>query len=608
MAAVDEPAVPGPVELMCDALRHRGPDDSGLYVAPDHRCVLGNRRLAVLDLSPAGRMPMATEDGRFHLTYNGEVYNFPELRRELESRGHRFRSDTDTEVVLRSLVEWGPRAVTRFNGMFAFALWDAEHRALLLARDRMGIKPLYYALAGNTILFGSEIRAILASGLICRVADTTALSGYLTFGSVPDDRTAVRGVSSLPPAHYCEWRAGRLAFHRYWDHAEELRSAPPLPAEEMVESVRNGLKAAVGRHMFSDAPLGLFLSGGLDSTTIAALMRASGGEDLRAVSIVFDEAGYDESSSARSAAQRFGLQHVETRVGAIDVAAGLDSIIMAMDQPSADAVNSYFVSKAAREAGLTVALSGLGADELFGGYPSFRLVPRVQSVQRTLSRLPGHGRLLPLLARRSRLPYRARKLMSWSAGAATSERAYAAVRGVISPGQQQRVAPRYTSFDFANYVASFGVDGLDSAERTSMWESRLYMHNQLLRDTDAMSMAHSLEVRVPFLDNDVVTLAARARRLLSDGRKSVILGAREIYFPIGTQHHPKRGFSFPFAEWLRGPLSEWTRIALDEFALTAGGDAASIRRDFDAGRIHWSALWTPAVLGRWLSAHGVSLP
>ncbi len=595
------------VDAMCEAIRHRGPDDGGAYASPARDCVLGSRRLAIIDLTPAGRQPMSEPGDRFWITYNGEVYNFVELRAELEARGHRFRSRTDTEVVLHLYQEYGERCVERLNGLFAFAIWDQQERSLFLARDRFGIKPLYYSWAGEWFLFGSEIRAILASGLVPARADSSAVAGYLMMGSVPDDRTILIGVASLAPGHCATLQSTGLTVRQYWSHVDELRQAIPLPAGEAEEAVREGMKAAVQRQMVSDAPLGLFLSSGMDSTMLAALMRAGGHERIRSVSVSFDESAFDEGSMARRVAERFGLEHVDTRVTFHDFQSHLDSIVSAMDQPSADGINTYFVSMAARQAGLTVALSGLGADELFGGYPSFTVVGTVQRAMRALARVPGHEQFMPLLDVLPGIPRGARKLARWSNGSTSLAAAYLAVRGLLSPEEVRSLVGSATLPDPAAYAEQVApIDGLPEMAGISVLESRVYMHNQLLRDTDAMSMAHSLEVRVPFLDNEIAALAARCSHLLGGRPKAVLAGARSIYFPLGLPDRPKQGFTFPLEAWLAGPLAERVEHGSDSGGVSAP-DMRRLWTEFRAGRRHWAQVWAPMLLNHWLDAHHVTV-
>jgi len=469
-------------EAMCEAIRHRGPDDGGIYASPDRDCVLGSRRLAIIDLTPAGHMPMGEPAGRFWITYNGEVYNFVELRAELSARGHRFRSRTDTEVVLHLYQEYGERCVERLNGLFAFAIWDQQERSLFLARDRFGIKPLYYSWAGESFLFGSEIGAIRASGLVSARADRSAVAGYLMMGSVPDDRTILIGVASLAPGHCATLQSSSLTIRQYWSHAEEFRQAIPLPCGEAEEAVREGMKAAVKRQMVSDAPLGLFLSGGMDSTMLAALMRAAGHE-----------------------------------------------------------------------------------------------------------RIPSREQLVPLLNVLPGIPPGARKLARWSNSSGSLAAAYLAVRGLLSPEEVRSLVGPTRFPDPAAYAGQVApVDGLSEMAGIPVLESRVYMHNQLLRGTDAMSVAHSLEVRVPFLDNEIAALAARCSHLLGGRPKAVLAGARSIYFPLGLPDPPKQGFTFPFEAWLAGPLAGRVEHGADSGGGVGAPEMRRLWSDFRAGRRHWA--------------------
>jgi len=435
------------------------------------------------------------------------------------------------------------------------------------------------------------------------------VAGYLMLGSVPDDRTILAGVASLAPGHCATMRSTGLTVRQYWSHVDEVRRAIPLPPGEAEEAVREGMKAAVRRQMVSDAPLGLFLSSGMDSTMLAALMRAAGHERIRSVSVSFDENAFDEGCVARRVAERFGLEHVDTRVTYQDFESHLGSIVSAMDQPSADGINTYFVSMAARQAGLTVALSGLGADELFGGYPSFTVIGTVQRAMRGLARIPVHKQFMPLLDVLPGIPRGARKLARWSNGSTSLAAAYLAVRGLLGPEEVRCLVGSATLPDLAAYAEQVApIDGLPEMAGISVLESRVYMHNQLLRDTDAMSMAHSLEVRVPFLDNEIAAVAARCSHLLGGPPKAVLAGARSIYFPLGLPDRPKQGFTFPLEAWLAGPLAERVEHGADSGG--GGVGAPEMRRlwaDFRAGRRHWSQVWAPMLLNHWLDAHHVSV-
>lgn len=598
-----------PVLAMCRAMEHRGPDDGGTFVSEDCRCVLGNRRLAIIDLTQSGHMPLQSADGRFCITYNGELYNFTEHRAALERRGRRFRSHTDTEVALALYQEFGPSCVEVMNGMFAFAIWDSAEKTLFLARDRMGIKPLYYHAANGRLVFASEIRALLASELVERRADPEAIAGFLTLGSVPDSHTILEGVRALPPGSYALIvEDGKVEVQSYWSHADQLRCTPAIGTHEMPDAVREAVKDAVKRQMVADVPLGLFLSGGVDSSMLAATARASGQEHIRSVSISFEEQRFDESANAREVARRFGLDHAEVSVTAEDVRSALPGCIGAMDQPSIDGVNTYFVSRSARQAGLTVALSGLGADELFGGYATFSAIPRLIGVLRGLQRVPQLEAGRGMLPKVPGVPHRVRKLAAWAQSPATVVGAYAAMRGLLAPPDVMALTGACPSFDPYTYLDSImDLHGIEEHCAVSLLEARVYMHNQLLRDTDAMSMAHSLEVRVPYLDATVVTVAAQCAAALGDGAKRALVEARSLYFPVGEDRGPKQGFTFPFEHWLAGPLGQELRVQGEGDQFLPTGTVSDLWTGFLQGRRHWSAVWAVVVLQAWMRLHRLSV-
>lgn len=384
------------LETMAQAITHRGPDDQGVFVAPDGRVGLANRRLAMRDLSPAGHMPMANDDNSLWITYNGEIYNAEALRRELEALGQRFRSHSDTEVILRGYEAWGVQAVARLRGMFAFALLDLRPAAgpsgrLLLARDPMGIKPLYYAQTKAGLVFASELKAMRASGLAGDEISPASLVAYLLLGSVPNPLTIYRQISALEPATWVDIALDHPAELRpvtYWRLPDDI--SPPASHAEAISMVRERLLDAVRVRLVSDVPLGAFLSGGLDSSSVVMLMRAATDGPIRTCSMVFEETEYSEAPYARAVAEAAGAEHFERVISAQDVLAELDAMLASLDQPSVDGVNTWFVAQTARQAGLTVALSGLGGDELFGGYPNtFVQTFQVQRALHLVQAMPG---------------------------------------------------------------------------------------------------------------------------------------------------------------------------------------------------------------------------
>src|SRR5690349_540957 len=369
------------------AIAHRGPDDSGLQIlsAGKLRIGLANRRLAILDLSPAGHQPMHDSQTGNWIVYNGEVYNFAEIRRRLEGEGVKFTSHCDTEVILKAYGQWGTACPQHFRGMFAFAIWDASQQQLFLARDRLGIKPLYYAISDGGMLFASEVRAILASGHISRRLNEVALAQYLSFGSISEPETIIEGVSALAPGHCLLWKSGGVEDFAYW----ELRPPDRLDAADAAQveqKVAELLNEAVSLRCVSDVPIGVFLSGGIDSSAIVAALHRLGTPNVGTFSLVFEEQDFTESDFSRQVAEKFRTDHSEIVVSQSDVIEAIPHALRAMDQPSVDGINTFMVSREARRAGFKVALSGLGGDEVFAGYETFRTVPRMERWRRTVPR------------------------------------------------------------------------------------------------------------------------------------------------------------------------------------------------------------------------------
>lgn len=603
------------------AMVHRGPDDAGLYVSPDGRAGLTTCRLAIRDLSPAGHMPMANEAGTVWIAYNGEIYNADELRGELERLGYTFRSRSDTEVILHGYEAWGEDVVQRLRGMFAFGVLTVQPgtgavRRLFLARDRLGIKPLYYAEAPGGLVFASELQALQRFGLVGRAISAVGLVGYLMFGAVPSPWTIYDGVWALPPATTLTWQDGQAELRRYWSlpHATVARCS----YADAVAQVRALLEDAVRTHMVSDVPLGAFLSGGLDSSAVVALMRQATSGVIRTCSMIFEESAYSEALYARVMAAAAGAEHYERVVTAVDVLAELDAIVRAMDQPTVDGVNIYFVSETAREAGLTVALSGLGGDELFGGYPNtFQGVPRMVNALRLAQQVPGGA----IVARRCvgwlgpGHPWR--KVADALERPISLASAYVARRGLFAPSAVRAlVAPdvwqaAQEALEPLAYVAQRAGDSADPLQWVSRAELSTYTHNQLLRDTDAMSMAHSLEVRVPLLDHRLVELVLQLPadvRRGGRGPKGLLVDAvRDLLPAVVRERKDKRGFVFPFESWLRSALMKGRLAAL--FDRLARGEAVdgmlrpdavtSVVQAYQAGRTHWSRAWALAVYSLW---------
>jgi len=540
------------LEKLTAALRDRGPDDSGIFLSRDGHTGLAQTRLSILDLSPAGHQPMASTDGRFQIVFNGEIYNFRELRRELMEQGETFRTETDTEVILRMYQLYGPECVREFAGMFAFVIWDTREETCFLARDPMGIKPLYYHQSQGGLVFASEIQALLRADLIPRRLSPNALQGYLLFGSVQEPETLMEGTVCLPAGHYLLWSKRKVRQRCYWEvqfHADKF------DRNEAVAATRKGLMETVGRHFVSDVPVGIFLSGGIDSTTLVALARAAGREKLQTFCISFDDASYNEGESARRTAEHFGTEHHDWRLTAAMGRELVKNYLACQDQPSIDGFNTFCVSRHAHEHSMKVVLSGLGGDELFAGYRSFENVIALNRYGQLL-RLAGPvttwaGRMMERHARQPR----GRRLGSYLTDQPSLAAAYWAMRGIFTPVESARLAQIYFGGDIdpntCGSTIHFHVPMQPtSGDQVSYLEISRYMRNQLLRDSDVMSMASGLELRVPFVDSRLIETLSRipAQFRLEQGKQLLVSAVPEI--PEWVRSASKRGFTFPFEHWL----------------------------------------------------------
>lgn len=608
-------------------MRHRGPDDTGVYISPNKLVGLASCRLAILDPTPAGHMPMTTPDEQVIIVHNGEVYNFAELRDQLQRLGYRFCSGTDTEVILYSYIEWGERCVERFRGMFSFAIWDQRPHAgakgrLFIARDHLGIKPLYYSYTNGLFIFASELKALrIIHPQASLKIDPVSVIAYLMRGSVPNPRTIYENVFSLEPGHTLVLQDDRLEITRYWEPPTVVDKK--LKRSEAIEQVRSLLEESVRLQLISDVPLGAFLSGGLDSTVLVALMCRLAETTVRTCSMVFEEYEYSEASYARSVAEQYDTEHYERVITAREVEQQLEHIIWAMDQPTVDGVNTYFVSKTAREAGLTVALSGLGGDELFGGYvTSFQGVPQVLRALRVLYALPRATRLGMVLVNAWLQQGRWSRLSDALGRIPTLAGAYVICRGLFSqaqvndllaPGVQDTCKACFDAIDYVEHVINnIGApnDKVDVFNWVSRAELRAYTHNQLLRDTDVMSMAHSLEVRVPLLDHQLVETVLQIPASIKQqgvGVKPLLLTAVEDLLPESVRERQikrtKQGFTFPFDIWLRGILRKWFENEMGYLAARNGllrYDAVQqLWNGFLNRKVHWSRIWAIGVLLAW---------
>jgi asparagine synthase (glutamine-hydrolysing) len=690
----DSGDAPALVRRMTPAMLHRGPDDEGFLDAG--LLALGMRRLSIIDLD-GGHQPIFNEAGSIGVVLNGEIYNFQALRKELEDLGHSFRTRSDSEVVAHAYQQWGADCVQRLQGMFALAVYDGrsakgkgqrgkretECGVLFLARDRLGIKPLYYAVISSQqsavreqrsevrgtsvtaglrpptslFLFASEVRTLLASGVVPRRLSRAALHSYLLFGSVGEPMTLVEGVLSLPPGHTMTIPLGAQAQtprpKPYWHIAETGRGEEETGRRRETgtwgrgenaagngHAGRNDDKAATARvrelleesvrlHLIADVPVGVFLSGGIDSTALAALAsrEVSG---VHTFTVAFPEKEFSEAAIARRTAERFGTTHDELMLDGDEMLGRVGEAVGALDQPSMDGINTYFVSWAARKAGLKVALSGLGGDEVFGGYSTFRRTPQYQRIAALGNKVPAPLRAVMAsavsgagagLARGDA----ARKLAALWNNPGSLPHPYFFARALFNPPQVAELmrAPEASPENAGpallwwHWLAA-GVQQaaeLDHFAAVTCLEARSYLVSTLLRDTDSMSMAHSLEVRVPFLHHplvEFVTQLPESAKLRNQTPKALLVAALGDLLPAEVVRQTKRGFTFPWANWLRGPLRETVAQGLSNLApeLSAAINAKNVYavwQNYLGGRTSWSRPWSLYVLNEWVKRHLGSL-
>ncbi|MBE3139683.1 MAG: asparagine synthase (glutamine-hydrolyzing) [Thermoplasmata archaeon] len=623
------------VKRMMAAMRHRGPDDSGLFW--DEKVSMGMARLAVIDLNPTGHQPMCNPEETVWIVYNGEVYNFKSEREHLEALGYRFMSTSDTEVILRLYEYYGDEFLLRLRGMFALAIYDKRRgpgkERMLLARDQLGIKPLLYAQVGSRFVFASEIKALLASGLIAPELDPEALRLLLTYGSVYQPRTIVSNVKMLLPAHRMILENGETRIERYWSLAvnrySDLRNSSYW---EQVEVLNDALVESVRLQMVSDVPLGAFLSGGVDSSVLVAMMTREAGHRIRTFSVGFEAEGaaIDESQDALRTARYLGTDHNRVLVRGQDVSDRIHHIAASLDQPSVDGVNSYFVSMAARQ-GVTVAISGTGGDELFAGYPWFMSMalqqgsawmPFSNNVWEMAEGFAGLPIFDPLI------PTRSGKWLHALRSRSGFLNRYAAQYQIFGPGGAARLlAHELRQKTQSGRMESRDLAPIDEVEMGSVIERvtglclRGYTNNQLLRDIDATSMAHSLEVRVPYLDTVITDMAlslpddAKLKQLdqlpsstqssyRATGAKRILIDIGKPLLPKDFDVQPKRGFAMPFDFWLRGPLRAVFLDSLSEGGIGQRGwfdynQVAAVRDGFISGQSSWSEPWLLMMIELW---------
>lgn len=596
---------------------HRGPDDQGVHIDEKSQVALGNVRLSILDLSPGGHMPMMGAEGRVWVTYNGEIYNFKAIREELQSSGYAFTSTSDTEVLLNAYLEWGYECLAHLRGMFAFAIFDSRKSVskngrgrLFLARDRLGIKPLYWTHPNGVFAFASELKALLASGLVSRRINMQAVWDYLSFGSVPLPQTILSDVFALMPGNFMVIQEDGIKIERYWDITEvpeNYRKAKTCTSlVEAGKDLRYLLEEVVDLHLVSDVPVGAFLSGGVDSSALVALMSQRSSCPIKTFSVLFENEGSSlgELSWASMVAQQFGTDHTEVVVTYKQLADSFENIIGSIDQPSIDGVNTYFVSEATNRA-VKVAISGLGSDEYFAGYGFFDCIAMADRIARGgipfLAPLRG-SKLLHLLFPRWRNEI--------DCIIATPLERYCSIRRLATE-QEKRDMVRASAMNgrqirpTSELFQQWLKPGLESIAQTTNIESQGYLVHTLLRDSDVMSMSHSLEVRVPFLDHELAGFAfslAPKMKIIGADRKRVLIEAVKDLLPASIMARRKEGFIMPVGEWVAKPLRS---VAIDclnfPIARTLFSDQflSALQSDIQSNR-NTVGIWPFLILLSWI--------
>ncbi len=602
------------VRAMNTSQVHRGPDDEGVFISSGGKVALAHRRLAIIDLSSTGHQPMQDPSNRNWITFNGEIYNYQTLRSDLAQENYPFRSSSDTEVILALYAKYGLQCLQQLRGMFAFGLWDEASGRLLLARDPLGIKPLYYYKTKDLFLFSSEIRALLASGLVPKRLNLDGLASYLHYGSVEAPCTIIEGVRSMLPGHYMNvdfWRDMLRAEEvSYTDNVFGVSTSSKVPNRtESVHSLQRMLEESVRLHLVSDVPVGVFLSGGIDSSALVALITKITDEKPKTFSVVFTEGEFSEASHSRSIAKRFNTDHMEIPLAEEELLSMLPDALKAMDQPTIDGINTFVISKVVKESGIKVALSGLGGDEMFAGYPSFKRA----KILKKIARIPNCLRHVTSIAGKAcfNSSITQRKFWEFLDSDCSPQAAYTVSRELFDEDSEIPILlgskpPKVSTDQYEN------DDPINSITKLEM---QGYMTNTLLRDTDFMSMAHGLEVRVPFVDQSLIqfVLGLPGEWKIDPSRpKPLLLDVLDGALPKETWQRRKMGFTLPFEKWMLSRLRpEIEETLCDDQALSQLGlnfqFVRMLWQNFKKTpqRERWSRPWALYVLEKWCDLNKV---
>jgi asparagine synthase (glutamine-hydrolysing) len=610
------PADPSAVRTMTNAMSHRGPDSDGFFV--ENELAFGHRRLSIIDLSTAANQPFVDHSGRYVMVYNGEMYNYAAVKKLLPD--YPFHTSSDTEVLIAGYMRWGADCLQYFRGMFAFAIWDRQEKEIFIARDRMGVKPLYYYLDNNMLLFASEVRAILATGLVSKKLNQDALLDYFSYQSVSYPHTLIEGISQLESGSWIKAKKGKTERNRYWDVAGNQVDFDFADKDGVHKQIRALMLQSVERRLVSDVPVGAFLSGGIDSSAVVGLMAEAGTGRPNTFNISFEEKEYDESHYAEIIARKFNTRHTRLLLKPSDFLDELPNALKAMDTPSGDGINTYTVSKAIRQNGMTVALSGVGGDELFAGYPFFNQYLQLQSLKGFWKLPAGMRKLAAGLLSPGRAEGRKGRMMQLLRMDSFSiDQAYPIFRQILSPSLIRQLT---TITDSGTTITSLQQELISRKDQlgklpllsqVSVAEYLGYTQHTLLKDTDQMGMAASLEVREPFFDQDLVEfiLALPDNFKKASYPKSLLVESLKPLLPDEIVHRKKQGFLFPWAIWLRNELRSFGDVNIRNMAqrpFIRSERLLDYWKRFLAGdkNIRWAELWLFIVLEHWLEKNEVA--
>jgi asparagine synthase (glutamine-hydrolysing) len=594
---------------MTNRIAHRGPDAEGLYI--HDRIGLGHRRLSIIDLTNAANQPFQDPTGRYIIAFNGEIYNYQEVRAKLPD--YSFLTHSDTEVLLAAFMQWGPAALHKLKGMFAFAIWDREEQSLFVCRDRLGVKPLYYFQDTDYFLFASEIRSLLESGRIPRRLDRTAMVDYLSYQSVSSPGAPIQGIRQLEAGSWMWIRNGVVEQQRYWTPGAIVPVEVASNEHEVKKTIRQLFAAAVERRLVSDVPIGAFLSGGIDSSAIVAMMAQVSSKKPVTFNLSFEESAFDESPYARLMAEKYQTEHHEIKLSQRLLLTDLDEALSQLDTPSADGINTYIVSRAIRQAGITVALSGVGGDELFAGYPFFNTIPRLLNgpmagVKPVRSLLAGIAGILP--QRNARRLAELLRVHNFNVPSLYPHFRRILTRAEVS--ELTRMGTVETVLEQSLLQRAEEIEKLPLLSQISVCEYLGYTQHTLLKDTDQMSMAVALEIREPFFDHDLIDYVLNVPDSIKKSvyPKSLLVESLKPLLPDEIVFRKKQGFLFPWQLWMRNELAEFCDKRIKRMAerdFINGSALINKWKRFQKGdkSVNWTTLWTFVVLEHWMEKNRV---